>query len=125
MADLLSAISVLLVFLTFLFNEIEREVIIHINQSKPPVVQKVARKQFQRNTLKLLLLKVLPVTLIYIITFYSILPNTVNILNYSYISFWNFDALNTIFVFIELGLLGLTIFAITRLLQLIEKYRKD
>jgi hypothetical protein len=125
MADLLSAISVLLVFLTFLFNGIEKEVSVKINQRKPTIAQAEARRQFNNDTLKLLLLKTLPVTLIYIVTFYSLLPRAVHILRTSELSFWHFDELNTIFVFIEIGLLGLTIFATTKAYQLIKKYRND
>ena len=122
MADLLSAISVLLVFLTFLLNGIEKEVSENVLKKKPPAAQKEARNQFNNDTLKLLLLKTFPVTLIYIATFYSLLPKAVRIITTSKFSFWNFDELNTIFVFIETGLLGLTIFATTKAYQLIKKY---
>lgn len=124
MADLLSAISVLLIFITFLLNAIEKEVNENISQKKPPIAQAEARKNFNRGTLKLLLLKTLPVTIIFIATFYSLLPKSIRIITTSSISFWDFDELNTIFVFIETGLIGLTIFAILKAWQLICKYRE-
>jgi hypothetical protein len=124
MADLLSAISVLLVFLTFLLSGIEKDVTEKILQRKPTEAQKEARRHFNNDILKLLLLKTLPVTLIYIATFYSLLPKAVHILATSKLSFWHFDELNTIFVFIEIGLLGLTLFASTKVLQLIKKYNE-
>ena len=124
MADLLSAISVLLVFLTFLFNGIEKEVSEKVFQRKPPASQADALKKFNAETLKLLLLKTLPVTIIFIVTFYSLLPRAVHILTTSKLTLWNFDELNTIFVFIETGLLGLTIFATSKAFDLIKKYRE-
>lgn len=121
MTDLLSALSVLLVFLTFLFNAIEKEISEKINQRKPEQAQKEKRKYFNKQLLKLLFLKALPITLIYIVTFYSLLPKTVKVISASKISFWNFNELNTIFVFVEIGLLGLTIYASIKTLQLIKK----
>lgn len=124
MADLLSSISVLLVFLTFLFNTIEKEVTEKIAKRKPETQQTEARKQFNNELWKLLFLRTLPVTIIFIITFYSLLPRAIQILTTSKFSFWNFDELNTIFIFIELGLLGLTIYASTKTIQLIKKVRE-
>lgn len=124
MADLLSAVSVLLVFLTFLFNGIEKEVSEQLAKRKPTGAQVEARRQFQKETLKLLLLKTFPVTIIFIVTFYSLLPTALHILTTSRIALWSFNELNTIFVFIEIGLFGLTVFAIIKLVQLIRKYRE-
>lgn len=124
MADLLTSISVLLVFLTFLFNTIEKEVTEKIAKRKPETQQTKARKQFNNELWKLLFLRILPVTIIFIVTFYSLLPRAIQILTTSKFSFWNFDELNTIFIFIELGLLGLTIYASTKTFQLIKKVRE-
>lgn len=122
MADLLSAISVLLVFLTFLLNSIEEKVSEKVTQRKPTEAQAEARKQFNNDTLRLLWIKTFPVILIFIVTFYSLLPKAIHIIKTSSLAFWNFDELNTIFVFIETGLLGLTIFAITKAYALTKKY---
>lgn len=124
MADLLSAISVLLVFLSFLLNGIEKNVSEIALKRKPSVAQKEARKQFNNEVLKLLILKAIPVSAIFIITFYSLLPKTITILTTFQFSFWHFDELTTIFVFIEIGLLGLTLFAIAKVIQLIKKIRE-
>jgi H+/gluconate symporter-like permease len=124
MADLLSSIGVILVFLTFLFNSIEKEVSEKIRERKPEISQVEKRKQFNSELLKLFWLKTLPITIIYVITFYSLLPKAVHLLATSHFSIWHFDELATIFIFIELGLLGLTIFAISKSWQLIKKYRE-
>jgi hypothetical protein len=122
MADLLSSISVLLVFLTFLLNGIEKDVSEKITKRKPTEAQTVSRKQFNNDILRLLWLKTIPVTLIYIVTFYSLLPKAIHILTTSSFALWNFDELNTIFVFIETGLLVLTIFAISKAYVLTKKF---
>lgn len=125
MADLLSAVSVLLVFLTFLLTSIEKEVSVKCAQRKPEKAQAQDRIIFNRELFQLLLLKVVPVTIIYCITFYSLLPKAIHILVSSSFNLWNFDELSTIFLFIEIGLLGLTFFAIIKLLQLIKKLRAE
>jgi hypothetical protein len=122
MPDLISAISVLLVFLTFLLNGIEKSVNEKVNQRKPTIAQTEARKQFNNDILRLLFLKIFPVTLIFSVTFYSLLPKAFHIVATSIFSIWEFDELNTIFVFIEIGLLGLTMFAITKAYALTKKY---
>ncbi|WP_035648998.1 hypothetical protein [Flavobacterium sp. ASV13] len=122
MADLLSAISVLLVFLTFLLNGIEKDVTEKVAQRKPTEAQTDARKQFNNDTLRILWLKTFPVTLIFLVTFYSLLPKAIHLVTTSDFVLWDFDELNTIFIFIEIGLLGLTIFSITKAYALIKKY---
>jgi len=66
----------------------------------------------------------LPISIIYLITFYILLPDTVKIISTSTLNIWDFDELNTLFVFIELGILGLTIYAIMKTYQLFEKLKK-
>ncbi|HUI30371.1 MAG TPA: hypothetical protein VLX91_09145 [Candidatus Acidoferrales bacterium] len=121
MSDLFSAIGVLLIFLTMLLSAIEKDIGRIIELRKPEPAQEVKRKQFTRELLKLLLLKTLPVTAIFIVTFYSLLPITIEIVTTSRFSLWHFDELKTIFVFVELGIFGLTIYAIIESVQLVKK----
>jgi hypothetical protein len=123
MADLLSAVSVLLVFLTFLFNGIDKEVNESLQKQKPDPKQKVARKTFQRNLTRLLYLKLLPVATIFFGVFYSLLPEAVNIICISRVDFWNFNELNTIFIFIVVGLLGLGFYAMAKIFELVRFIR--
>jgi len=124
MADLLSSISVLLVFLTFLFNSIEKDVTEKINQRKPEPAQTMKLRQYYNELWKLIFLRTLPVTLIFIVIFYSLLPRTIHIIITSEVAFWQFDELKTIFVFIEFGLLGLSIYATKQTIQLLKKARE-
>ena len=121
MADLLSAISVFLVFLTFLFNSIEKEINETINTRKPENKQKEMMKLYRRNLRRVTFLKSLPITLIYLVSFYTLLPSTINILKTSKFDFWHFDELNTLFVFIEIGILGLAVYAAIKTWQLFTK----
>jgi hypothetical protein len=122
MADILSSISVLLVFLTFLLNGIEKDVREIINKGKPPKAQSIARAKFNSQILRLLLIKTLPVTLGFTMTFYTLLPKTIYLFTTTCFSLWQFDELNTLFVFIEIGLLALTIFACYKSYELIKIY---
>lgn len=124
MSDLLSAISVLLVFLTFLLNEIQKEVSLILAERKPSQAQKQDRKSYNGRIFSLLFFKAIPIAAIFIIAFYILLPKTITILLSSKITFWGFDELSTIFVFIELGLFGLSFFAISKILKLIKRARQ-
>lgn len=121
MGDLLSSISVLLVFLTFLLNSIEQRVDEMLSARVPLKNLQSERKQFMSEIRALLFLRTLPVTFIFGIVFYTMLPKTVDILMHSEFSWWTFDALSTILVFLELGLLGLMLYAGYRSCALIGK----
>lgn len=121
MADLLSAISVFLVFLTFLFNSIEKEINETLATRKPEIEQKENMKQFKKYIRRVTLLKTLPITLIYLVSFYTLLPSTIDILRTSKLNLWHFDELKTLFVFIEIGILGLAVYAAIKTWQLFTK----
>lgn len=124
MADLLSAISVFLVFLTFLLNSIEKEVSDILSTRKPEAAQTDRLTRYKSYLKRIFYLKTLPISIIYLITFYILLPDTVKIISTSTLNIWNFDELKTLFVFIELGILGLTIYAIMKTYQLYEKLKE-
>lgn len=122
MLDIITGVSVLLIFLTVLLTALDKEVNDKINKTKPPKAdQKTANGKFNNNLIVLLLLIATPVLLIYFVTFWSLLPKTLTILKTSSFSIWNFNELKTIFVFIEIGLLGLTVFALMKFIQLLTK----
>jgi len=121
MGDLLSSISVLLVFLTFLLSSIEQRVSEKLSAPVPLKNLQSERKKFMGEIRTLLFLRTLPVTLIFGVVFYTMLPKTVEILMQSEFSWWYFDALSTILVFLELGLLGLMFYAGYRSYTLIGK----
>lgn len=124
MADLLSAISVFLVFLTFLLNSIEKEVSDILSTRKPEAAQADRLKRYKADLRRIFFLKTLPISIIYLITFYILLPDAIYIISSSTLNLWDFDELKTLFVFIELGILGLTIYAIMKTYQLFEKIKE-
>jgi hypothetical protein len=123
MADLLSAISVFLVFLTFLLNSIEKEVSDILSTRKPEVAQTDRLIRYKSDLKRIFYLKTLPISIIYLITFYILLPDTVKIISISTLNICDFDELKTLFVFIELGILGLTIYSFLKTYQLFEKIK--
>src|ERR1700689_2049817 len=121
MADLLSAITILMVFLTFLFQAIDKEITNQINKPLPNVNKSMERKDLKIKLRNLLILKSIPITLVYAITSYTLLPKSVSIIHHSKINFWNFDPLNTIFIYINVGAIMLTIYSTVKMIQLIKK----
>lgn len=121
MSDILSALSVFLVFLTFLLNSIEKEINEILVTRKPETSQSQKLKEYYTQLKKIFFLKSLPITIIYLISFYSVLPKTVTLFLTGKFAIWDFDTLNTIFIFVTLGLLGLTIFSIAKSYQLLKK----
>lgn len=124
MVDLLSAISVYLVFLTFLFNSIEKEIQKSLDLIKPEKEQQKKLKQYKKEVREILFIKSLPISIIYIVSFYVLLPMTINILKESSFNIIDFDALNTFFLFIEVGLFGLSLYAISKTYKLCMKLYK-
>jgi hypothetical protein len=123
MGDLLSAISVFLIFLTFLFNSIGKEVVDTLATRKPEDAQADKLNCYKKDLKRLLFLKSLPITLIFVISFYVLLPKTLTIIKTSKIDFWNFDELKTLFVFIEIGIFGLTSYTTIKTSQLYIKLK--
>jgi hypothetical protein len=121
MNDIISAVSVLLVFLTFLLNAIEKEANDFIDKQAPDSTKSLALASFKTGLKKVLFFKVFPITVIFSITFYTLLPVAVKIIKTSKFSYWNFNTLNTLFLFVELGVLGLLSYSLWKLVQLIKK----
>ena len=110
MENILVAISVWIVFLTYWLNMLEGQVT-QLFEKERPVVGPQGRIDEYNNEAKKICGKLIFITMIYVISFYILLPETVNIVKNSSFSLWNFDASKTIFVLIEAGLLGLAVYA--------------
>lgn len=124
MGDLLSALSVYLVFLTFLLNSLEKEVSDILSQRKPEAAQTDKIKRYTADLKRILYFKTFPISIVYLTTFYILLPETIAIIKSSKANLWDFDELKTLFVFIELGILGITIYTLIKLSQLFKKNKK-
>jgi hypothetical protein len=124
MGEILSAISILLVFLTILLDLTSKEVNEIISQPKPDRNRTKELSAYNSKTRKVLFGKVIPIILSYIVTAYILLPKTIDIFRRSEFKIWNFDTLLTLFVSIELGLIVLVTVSIYLALKLISKLKK-
>jgi hypothetical protein len=120
MESIISALSVLLIFIVILYNFVEADVKKHLNNEKPREEEKISRKKYLKN-LRLILFKSLAINIVFLLAIYVLLPSSVMIITQSTLDFWKFDPLNTIFIFIELGLIGFFIYGIIRISQIIIK----
>lgn len=121
MADLLAAITVLMAFLTFLLQAIDKDIVKKIGEPIPNVNKIIERLKFKRELRNLLILKSIPISLAYGITAYTLFPKSISIIIHSKIDLWNFDPLTTIFVYIEFGAVLLMIYSIVKAVQLGRK----
>lgn len=119
MVNEISAISVFLFFLTFLFNSIDSRTTTILEERVPERTQHDKLRKYLRKLNLLIFLNALPTTLVYLATTYLLFPDCLNILKKSTFSLCHFDVLATLFIFIELGLLGFAIYALTRTIELL------
>ena len=124
-SDLLSSISILLVFLTILITYISTELREILEESKPEPVEVKKRLKFLRRLRFVLFVKSIPITLAFILVSYVLLPESTRILKTSHLSLWNFNSLNTLFIIIELGIIGFTVYSFIQTIRLIKKLTND
>jgi hypothetical protein len=118
MSDILAGISILLVFLTVLLSFISNGINDLLRTPKPGTARAEARVEFNS---KLRFAQSIPVTLVFILVWYVLLPQTATIISTCHFDIWNFDTLKTIFVLIELGVLGFIIYSGIQTSRLISK----
>lgn len=123
MADLLSAISIILVILFFVVNAFEKEVSEFLAERNPNAEQKELLNHYNKKLSKLFYRRSIPLVVLLIFIFYILLPQSINILNTSSFSLWFFDELKTLFIFIELGILGLILYIIFIIKRLYKKIK--
>lgn len=125
MVNEISAISVFLLFLTFLFNSIDKRANEILSERIPETKQKEKLRIYHCKLNSLIYLNAIPTTIVYLITTYVIFPKTLSIIVNSHFSLWDFDVLSTLFVFIEFGLVGFSIYALNRTRELIIQSQKN
>lgn len=119
MSDILSSLSIILVFVTIALDIFIKEAEAFANKNKPDSSHISEVKQYKR-TKNNLAIKLSITTLFYLLIFYLLLPNTFKIIKNSSISFWTFDLVNTFYVIINFGLLILFLIALTKSYKLIN-----
>lgn len=105
MSDILSAISVFLVFIGFILSNINKTIEIILKKEKPTGAQKTALEKYRKEICNFLKFQLVPIQIVFAVTFYLLLPHTIKIITDSRLSVWNFDILNSLFICIEGGIL--------------------
>lgn len=123
MSDILSSVSLLLALLTFMFNLAYPRITQEIDKPLPPQAQKEERKIQQKGTTRLIFFGSLPILLSFIALFYINLPKSIEILSTSIFNIWNFSIIPTMFIMIELAVLGFSVLNIWCLYKLIKRWR--
>jgi hypothetical protein len=121
MTDIISAISLVLTIIALTFNSQVAEIKNILEEMDYDKSLPMSRK-FQRNkVLKAISVKAVPLFLAFWILFYTLLPEAINIILNSKVSFWNFNAVTTLFVFVELIILLFAMRAFYVLFKLLIK----
>src|SRR5437879_1720717 len=121
MADLLAAISVLLVFLTLLLAGMQKDSDDLLKSNVPLKTQKDNYDDF-RMKISWQIAKSSLVTVIFFLIFWVLLPHALKIINQSHFDLWNFDELPTVFILIELGVSGMFLFGLVYVIRLTTHY---
>ena len=124
MADLLAAISVLLVFLTLLLAGMQKDSDDLLKSNVPLKTQKDNYDDF-RMKISWQIAKSSLVTVIFFLIFWVLLPHALKIINQSHFDLWNFDELPTVFILIELGVSGMFLFGLVYVIRLTNHYVKN
>lgn len=119
MSDILSSLSIILVFVTIALDIFIKEAEDFSSKSKPDSSQNKLLNKYNR-TKSTLISKLSAVTFFYLLIFYLLLPNTIKIIDNSNFSFWKFDLVNTFYVIINFGLFILFIIALLKTYKLIK-----
>jgi len=124
MGDILSAISVLLVFLTLLLSGIQTDSDALLKTNAPLTTQTENYDAFRKRVFWQIA-KCLVVTIIFFLIFWTLLPHTCKIIGHSRFAIWDFDELPTVFVLINTGVFGMFVFGLVYVVKLIKHCPKD
>ncbi len=124
MGDVLSAVSVLIVFATVFLNLLSRKVDHIVQQTRPSAAEHNARRELIVKFRRILFGMALPLSLSLSVISYILLPTSINIIVKSSFSLWEFDVLNTLYLAIQTGLLVLMSLSIVLFIRLIRRYRE-
>jgi hypothetical protein len=124
MSEVLSAVSILIVFFTIFLDLLSRRVDNLIQQKKPSSAEYVAQKTLIRNYRKTIYGMAIPLSLGLCVILYVFLPTTVNIIKTAHFMLWDFNPLEVLYVVINTGVLVLMILSVILLVRLIQRLRE-
>ncbi len=123
MNSILSAMSVLMIFLGIFVDLLYRESERLLQQPKPTKDENVRRKTLMVSLRVLLYFKAAPLTAILLMASYILLPTTIEILSSSKFSLTRFDELNTIYILINSAIFVLFIISLFITISVGSKYK--
>jgi hypothetical protein len=123
LATLSSVASILLGILTYFLTLVNESTCHLLAEEVPPKEQGRACQALPSRLGQTLLRAHLPVSVGLILLFYLCLPATTHILRISSMDLWHFDPIPSMFVFLQLGLLGCLIFALSRAYVVLKRLR--
>ena len=120
LSNILSAISVILVFLTIIFDILSKEVDVLVGKKKPLEKEGEYRKELQTAFRRSASNTVLHSIAFLMLTF-LLFPTVFTILKNSSLNLWNFDVLNTLFVFIYIFVIIFSILSIRMTYKILKR----
>ncbi len=121
MTDIISASSLVFTIIALTFNSQIAEIKVILEERDYDKSSPASRKYQRGKVLKAILVKAVPLFLAFWILFYILLPETITLILNSRLSFWHFNAVTTLFIFIELIILIFAIRAFYILIKLLIK----
>lgn len=109
LSDILSATSVILVFVILAFDKLTTVVGIVLKAKPPDKIKKIEFENYCKE-INRTFIKALIVFLILLLFCYLFIPTTLKIFATSNLDLWNFDLLQTLFVIIEFCIISMSIY---------------
>lgn len=123
MSEILAILSILIALMTFLFDLVYPKVTKILETSIPDKSRIEERKETRRGIFLILISRLLPILLLFLILFYLCLPTTIEVCTNSMFDLWGFDILKSFFVLLEFIVFVFVAITGILLLRVINKYR--
>lgn len=120
MNEVISALSVLLVFMLILYNFVRLDIARNLALHKPSAKESIARRKYIKK-IRFTLMKSLGINLVFLTVSFILYPDAREIIQASQLNLVEFDTLNTIYVLIEFGLIGLLIYGLATTGQIVKR----
>ena len=123
MTELISGISVLLVFAVIFLEMMENKITALILKPKPSSDEIMLQKGLKSEFLKTIWRRSVPLVISLFGLTYILLPTTFDIILSSKPSLWFFDPVLTVFVAVNVGIFILTVISINQLYRITKRYK--
>ncbi len=120
MESIFSAISILLVFASVILDLLVKDISNFKKINKPNCDQKEHLKKYIKQKNKLIF-KIIGCLVFYLVFFYLLLPQSVNIIKTSAFRLWNFNVTNALYILINFTIFIFIIQLFIYLIQIIKK----